>query len=227
MRGNNVTARMLVGWDRRSINEASSAYVHIAGDEPIFKPLVTYLTALFGFAMMTEAYNKSGKGAFPWAMDDLAIFDAAACNVRLSWTPNWFLHCMALNTWPPTIDFVEYEAEPIPEGKPLGLGVTEQYFFGLGQFLITNFFEGQRPLIEERFGTVKHWPPVWNFARVVRNAMSHGGKVRITDGAEVRWQRLSYTQADNGKRIINTDIWPADLFMLVREMQKAVSKPSR
>lgn len=219
-----MTNRMIVGWSERLVRERTAKAFHLTNSDIAFEPVATYLMALFGFAMTAEVYNRGGINASPWAPDDVAIFDGAACNTRLVWQPNWFIHCTTLNGWPPTIDFTEYEADPVPDGAILALGVTEHYIFGLGQFLLTNFFENHKHLIKGMYGPAKHWPDVWNFARIVRNAMSHGGKVRMDDNATVRWRQLTYSNADNGRRIINTDIWPADLFILVREMQETLRR---
>jgi hypothetical protein len=210
---------MIIGWSSRSVDEKTSKPFHVEQSEPAFEPLATYLISIFGFAMTAEVYNRGGIRAVPWAPDDVAIFDGAACNTRLVWQPNWFVHCTTLNGWPPTIDFSEFEAEPVPPSTKLPLGVLEHYIFGLSQFLLTNFYENQKHLIKDRYGSVKRWPPHWSFARIVRNAMSHGGKIRIDDNIKVQWRNLTYSDASNGRPIINTDIWPGDVFILVRDMQ--------
>lgn len=89
-----------------------------------------------------------------------------------------------------------------------------------GQALATSFFEGHRNAIDGKFGNIATWPPVWNFARVVRNAMSHGGVINIQNpnAAPVHWNGLTYAPADNGRRILHTDLWPGDLMDLLIEM---------
>jgi hypothetical protein len=75
--------------------------------------------------------------------------------------------------------------------------------------------------LERKFGTeVSGWPAVWNFGRVVRNAMSHGGKVHFTNSgaSPVSWKGLTYSPADNGRQILHSDLWPGDIFDLIIEM---------
>jgi hypothetical protein len=61
----------------------------------------------------------------------------------------------------------------------------------------------------------------WGFARAVRNAMSHGsGILHINDPAAptVKWHHLHYGPADNGKKIIGTDLGVGDILILMMEM---------
>lgn len=211
-----------MGARHRRVNEMSPTTLRFEPCEIAFKLVATYLTALHSFATTTEVYNNDGKGAFPWAMDDVALFDGAACDIRLEWSPHETLVPMMLNVWPSRIDFTSYPAERIPQETRLPLGVFEHFIFSLGQSMLTSFVESQKPFLKATYGKNADWPAVWNFARVVRNAMSHGGKIRIDDKAQVQWRRLSYSEADNGKLIINIDLWPADLFILIKEMEEAI-----
>jgi hypothetical protein len=222
---------MIIGRRGRPVDEMSAKTLRFEPSDLAFELLATYLMALHGFVTTTEVYNNGGKGAFPWAADDVALFDGAACDIRLKWSPHETVAAMVSNTWPHRIDFTSYPADPIPSGIPLPLGVLEHYMFGLGQSLLTSLVENQKHWLNATYGKGKaaNWPPIWNFALVVRNAMSHGGKIRIDDGApvqRVQWRRLTYTKADNGTRIINVDLWPADLFILIKEMQEAL-RPSQ
>jgi hypothetical protein len=66
-----------------------------------------------------------------------------------------------------------------------------------------------------------NWPPVLNFARVVRNAIAHNGTINITDpaAAVVSWRRLTYSYKDFGRDIINRDISYGDLLVLMLDME--------
>ncbi|MEJ7807671.1 MAG: hypothetical protein WKG03_17320 [Telluria sp.] len=94
-----------------------------------------------------------------------------------------------------------------------------------GQALATNYFERMRPTIEGIYGPQPaNWPPVWNFARVVRNAMSHGGAINFTNlgSPAVTWRGLTYSPAENGRNILHSDLWPGDIFDLIVEMDAAI-----
>ncbi len=190
---------------------------------PSFRLVASYLMALQGFVSSVEIYNGDGSVAKPWPDEDTSSFDAAASSKRLIFKPRPLVASMVKNCWPDQIRFEIKEIPPVSPGSEIVLGVLENFLFGLGQSLLTNLFEEQRPVLEARYGLVAHWPAVWNFARVVRNAMSHGGRLTIRDQSSVRWKSLSYSSADNGRRIVNVDIWPGDLFFLVREMDAALA----
>lgn len=213
---------MIIGGRELGVSDPSPKLFRFDRNELSFKAVATYLTALHGFMTMTEAYNNDGKGAVPWAADDVALFDGSACSIRLEWSPHETVSAMVRNAWPHKIDFLMHSAAPVIEGTPLNLGVLEHFMFGLGQALLTNFVEEQKSFLKEKHGAVAKWPPVWNFARVIRNAMAHGGSIRIDDNTKVEWKRLRYSKGENGRRIINVDIWPADLFILIKEMEQAL-----
>ena len=50
------------------------------------------------------------------------------------------------------------------------------------------------------------FPPIANFARVVRNALVHGGTVNINNpnSATVSWRGRTYGHAQHGQKILNT-----------------------
>ncbi|MCG6207030.1 hypothetical protein LPW26_20490 [Rhodopseudomonas sp. HC1] len=213
---------MILGHRRRQIFDMSTNYLRFVDSDYSLKPIATYLTSLHSFATTAEVYNNHGKGAFPWGLGDVALFDGAACDVRLRWSPHETILPMVCNCWPREVVLECFAADPIAPDSYLNLGVLEHFIFSLGQSLLTTFVEDKKPLLKTVFGKPAAWPPIWNFARVVRNAMSHGGKIRIDDGATVRWRRLEYSELDNGREIVNVDLWPADLFVLIREMEDAL-----
>ncbi len=66
----------------------------------------------------------------------------------------------------------------------------------------------------------KNWPKISNFARVVRNAATHGGTINIQSATAptVRWYTLSYDHSSYGRSIFGTDLSCADLILLMFEM---------
>jgi hypothetical protein len=75
--------------------------------------------------------------------------------------------------------------------------------------------------IEEKFGKeVESWPNVWNFARLVRNAFSHGGRIKISNPKtpKIIWRELEYDYFSNGKSIMYSDLTAVELIFLMIEM---------
>ena len=71
---------------------------------------------------------------------------------------------------------------------------------------------------------VKNYPPPWDFARVLRNSISHG-RVNIRDEnfKPVSWYALSYGPAENGRKIAHEDMVLPDIWLLMMEMDMALT----
>jgi hypothetical protein len=69
--------------------------------------------------------------------------------------------------------------------------------------------------IGSQFGEVRNWPPILNFARVVRNAAAHG-KVKFDNpnAQAVSWRNLTYSPLDNGRQLIGGDMQLGDVLGL-------------
>lgn len=89
------------------------------------------------------------------------------------------------------------------------------------QSTFSQYYENIKSTIEEKFGKeVENWPNVWNFARVVRNAFSHGGRIKISNSKapKIVWRELEYDYYSNGKSIMYTDLTAVELIFLMIEM---------
>jgi hypothetical protein len=89
--------------------------------------------------------------------------------------------------------------------------------------LFVEFYETYRGFIHGAYRKPERYPPLWRFARVVRNSVAHGGCITILDSKEspATWRSLSYSYADNGRSIIGgheADLSPGDLILLMFEM---------
>jgi hypothetical protein len=66
------------------------------------------------------------------------------------------------------------------------------------------------------------WPADWNFAWSVRKAVAHKNEVYFRKqkhaAAPVTWRGLTYAPADNGKKVLHEDLWPADLIYLMMDL---------
>jgi hypothetical protein len=65
-----------------------------------------------------------------------------------------------------------------------------------------------------------NWPRISKFARVVRNAASHGGTINIRNENSVggTWYSLSYDHTSFGRSIFGVDLSCADLILLMFEL---------
>lgn len=71
-------------------------------------------------------------------------------------------------------------------------------------------------------GDSSAWSPTLSFARVIRNALAHGGiiEIQLTKRTKqppkpVSWHRLTYSIVDSGRAILGTDLHGPDLIALM------------
>lgn len=195
--------------------------VIVTPNDGFFDDLVVYFFAFQSFVHTVAVYNAGVEKG--WPDDDVASFDAKQANARLNWAPAPLLRTVCANRKPSTIEFDEAHNDLSGAGA-LNLGAIDPLLFSFGQSLITNYYERYLAEIEGKWGNDRtRWPGVWNFGRVLRNAMSHGGRIdfRNKNASSVKWRGLIYSPADEGRLVLHTDLWPGDLYYLLREMDEA------
>lgn len=92
---------------------------------------------------------------------------------------------------------------------------------GFAQAMFTRYWETNLPEMEKVHGRRRDggWLPVLQFAAVVRDAMSHGGTLHMFPAVPpVTHFGITYTQVENGKRILHNDLTSADLFILMLDV---------
>lgn len=93
--------------------------------------------------------------------------------------------------------------------------------------VFTDFYENTKPFLKATFGPHQaDWPPLWNFARVVRNACSHNGKLYFENETHspVKWQHLTYAPSMNGLPIVGGDLSFGDILGLMFELSADLDK---
>lgn len=195
----------------------------VTNGQRYFADFETYLIALHGFALVVDASDSDQ--ASPYRTGDVVALGCKQSAEQWVWEPAVTVELLVRNI-SPTLAFIERMlcAQP-PSHATLNLGALDALLYNFGQALATNFYERNLPQVKARFGHGSQtWPSVWNFGRVVRNAMSHGGRItfRNLHAPAVRWRTLQYSPADNGRQILHTDLWPGDLFNLILDMDAAI-----
>jgi hypothetical protein len=191
-----------------------------------FGDVVVYLVALQGFVHSTEIYNRGS--AVRWPADDTAEMHAKQMRMSLTWTPVELMKVVCANQTPTFLNF-ETAGMPIEPDAVLNLGAIEPLLFSFGQAMVTNYYERYLDDIQgAHTKSSTNWPSLWRFGRVVRNAMAHGGRIRIDskNATPVNWRSLSYSYKDNDRLVLHGDIWPGDLVYLLREMDRARRRAS-
>ncbi|TRO95483.1 hypothetical protein FKB34_08940 [Glycocaulis profundi] len=190
--------------------------------DAIFVPVATFLVSLLSFGALAETYNDSDPK--PWGIDDLICLDAASAGFRLTVRGHPIASAVVHNHWPSQIA-IDVTIQPEPYDGTNHLGEMGPYLFSAMQGMFTAFYEEHVTAVKNGHGGVSHWPTVWNFGRVVRNALSHGGNLEIRQTTAVSWRSLNYTESDHRKPVILADLWPGDLILLLKDMQDAIPPP--
>lgn len=224
---NSKIVRLLIGHTSGGSGAPESHIVRgqITSSERYFDDVQSYLVALIGLAHMVEV-GKSGKST-AYENQHTVRLDCARELASWYWAPSSTLQSLASNVVPAKLEIERVERATSLGTGPLELGALGNLLEGFGQVLATNYYERHRQRIVDKFGEDPNlsWPSVWNFARVVRNAMSHRGELhfRSSTAPAVSWKGLSYSPKDNGRNILHQDIWPGDLFDLLFEMDSHLS----
>jgi hypothetical protein len=182
-----------------------------------FDDIVNYLITMFPLILTAELYKQGH--ASPYAPNDRAALDAKQVGKRLIIYPYMLLGKVFPSRWP-TMLVVDEDPVQICASADLKLGVFERPLVALGQSMIVNYFERERPQIEAKYGGIKRWPADWNFVRVVRNSAAHNNEIFFRDSKDalVTWHGLTYTPTDNGRKVLHVDLWPADLIYLLMDL---------
>jgi len=116
---------------------------------------------------------------------------------------------------------VQTESASEPEGGVATDGLARQWrHIFESQFQV--FFASHCDWIRTNISTNYHeWPEVWNFARVVRNAITHGGTININseNAPTVEWRGVVYNHTKFGTPI-ETELAVGDLFFLMLDMDQ-------
>lgn len=218
-----MTLRLRIGGDREIVNPGDPSSLKFLATEGAHEAIFSFLIAVAGFSSLVDVYkSSSAEGPKPWPEDHYATFDGLLCDITLRWKPNLVIFAAVMNGIPNEIEFEEYQLAPKTAENEVNLGALNHFFFGTSQMMIVSYYEKNRRHIEDRFGKIDNWPPVWQFARMVRNAVSHGNKVNIIDGKSATWKGLTYSPASQGRIVINSDLFPADLIIMLRELEDSL-----
>lgn len=196
-----------------------------------FDELATLLVSLSGFNVTIAAYTNDGKTQIP-SIQDHTLYLYGRLQA-IAWQPNAFMHDVKQDKWPAKLELVYIDpndpaAQPTSNGVQFSSSAAWQMVHGLVGSMFIRYFENSKEKIEAKFGSnTSSWPERWNFARVVRNALTHRGIVEIRNPAAspVVWRGISVAPSDNGKQILsrNNLIDVADLLVLIEELDQDVT----
>jgi hypothetical protein len=124
-----------------------------------------------------------------------------------------------------SIRFLKVIKRPIntsPPNHPLKMTKVQRIMSRLIGDAFVSYYERHVEQVNLRYGKLKdgRWPKVWLFARAMRNACAHNGRIHITNSNDepVEWRTLKYGFSDNEKEVLFGEITGVELILLMEEM---------
>jgi len=203
-------------WSSRS--RVGQPYTYISGRDRFFDDVLNVCVSLASFTVAGLTYNGNPGGFGPSSKYGLP---GLAAGVDLLFDPNPLLEAVAQDERPTALTFWAHPAglivEP-PSREPWRILTP------VVQAAFVHYYESVAGMIVEVHGDKpRAFPEPLRFGWVVRNACAHDGRVLIKDENLVAtWYGLTYRRTDNGRQIIHADLTPADLIVLMEEMDDAL-----
>jgi hypothetical protein len=121
----------------------------------------------------------------------------------------------------------ERKAAAMPSSAPFSQGFNHILWLPILPIFV-DFYERHRRWVKHNYGEQRLWPNTYYFARLVRNAISHGGCLQFDHDPKrtAEWQHLKYRHADQGVQIIGAGgaFSVADLFCLMLDTSEELDR---
>jgi len=189
-----------------------------------FDDVANYLIVFISVTLTTELYIRGSVGKY--LSNHTVGLQAKQTGMWLRFYPNTLLDDFFRGKQPVVLLFEEERAKKPPADAVLKLGIFERPLLELAQWMFVDYFERRRVDIETQYGQeTTSWPQEWNFGRVIRNSFVHKTGVYFENPSAlpVQWRSLIYSPSDNGRKIMNGDLWPADLIYLTMDMDSYIT----
>jgi hypothetical protein len=194
----------------------------------ILKESCNFFDELVGFiisvSILTPAIElQNDIKATKWLPTEYLVIESgrAFCDFQLRVHPSEVLNLISRNIWPKKLQIIKVPFASKKEKHPIIIDCIKKVHGIIIQSSFSKYYENSKSSLEKKFGSKpENWPNVWLFARVVRNAFSHGGKIKILkpNAPKVIWRNLEYDFSSNGKNIMYTDMTAVELIFLMIEM---------
>lgn len=193
--------------------------IYQRGLHTFYDDLSTFLCSTASLGVAIDAIKNGGYARF--ASDPSHYFEFEGCKIKkvFTWRPHASLALISGDQWPDRIELNEDASVHTSTDQRIGSlkGIVATSLSAA----FVRYFESRHDEIKLRYGDQPYsWPPELNFARVIRNAFAHGGKISFLNpnAGAVSWMGLSYSPADNGREIVFRDIGLVEPILLLEEI---------
>lgn len=199
--------------------------LYIAGQRRYFDDLVNMLVCSVAFGSTMQAF-RGDELNFDDGERTLFKGSPKVLGFNLSLDAKLLLDPLERGQRPERLEFAEEPMgraqeliwEPLPQPGEVLAPVFHASFL--------HYYESLSEKIEDAYGKQpKDFPEVVRFGWAVRNAFAHNGQVYIKDPTvTAAWRGLAYSKADNDRQILYSDLMPAELIVLMEEMDLVIPR---
>jgi hypothetical protein len=185
--------------------------IKILKDSPLYIPL---LKGLGGMAAVSYASTIIGGGN----LSNLGLgisMTSAIYDFEISFTPKNWLHEAYTHRWPVSIDLnIINGKKQSPVFDPLNPYM--QLYVGPMESAFCFYYESIKNYLLQKYKNNNNFPPHVKFCKIIRDGLSHGNQINITNGLSGEINGTRIDQSDNGKMLTYNLVTRADyVFMML------------
>lgn len=184
-----------------------------------FDELSACLISTMGVCIACEAYMNKGMTKAPTEPKYYLSLDGD--KVTFHWECFDAMQSVMNDSWPEELIFHENVSLISSDVKKYENHGFKKLAATNISFAFISYYESQIEHIKSKFGKgSESWPEVWNFARIVRNALSHNGQIHIKNvsASSVSWSGFTYGYPNNGRSIVFSDLGFVEFILLMEDM---------
>lgn len=194
------------------------------GRHGFFDELVLFLASALGLGIGLDAARRGSTVPYG-SHDGVELGGTYVSGLSFVTFPAEVLTPIASNEWPKQVRLFEAPAAQVPPDGEVTIEPSARTITLLAGAAFLQYYERCVELWIQREGQDPAlWTGPWAFARVIRNAVAHGGLLDIRNprAPTVAWRSLQYTPADTGRLALCSDIGTVELVLLMEDMNSAL-----
>lgn len=187
-----------------------------------FDQISTCLISTIGVLISLEAFHNQGRTTAP--RDPKYYLTLIGNGKSFYWECFDAMIAVMNDSWPTKLILHEKveRASVNVSAKYTGTGLQKILAKNIS-FAFINYYESHIETIKHKHGNASDdWPIVWNFARVIRNALTHNNEIEIRNKStkKVSWREYNYSYEDNGRKVLFTDLCFVEFILLMEDMDQ-------
>lgn len=194
-----------------------------------FQELVRLMVALSSIGLSFEIHK--GRSVTPYGSDRYLTLagkdDVSGIEISFFVAP---IYQRLLSPTKRTPKFLKAIKRPVDHSvsHPLQVNKVQCIVVRLMADAFLSYYARHVKAVESEWGKVEkgNWPTVWQFGRVVRNAIAHDGMIHFKNESAppVQWRNLKYSPSDNDlkRQLLYDEITGVELILLMEDMDSVL-----